>query len=157
LLLFAIFALELAAITARYQAPALLANDASWSAGLFLFSKELCPLALWIIGACFLILSPQLQLILSDLREQSHGYRWLRWLALHTFVFAGFAVVTALIFEIPTNPARLSGPWFAGWFALAIATLLLWLLALAPSHFWLRLIRQQHMTLLIGSLLGMCA
>ena len=157
ILLLAILALELVVITARYTAPPLLANDVSWSVGLFHFSKEIWPAGLWIIGACLVILSPQLKLIISDLQEQSNEHRWWVWLVSHALAFAVFAVVTELIFGIPSNPARFSTPWFAGWFALASATLLLWLLVLAPGHFWLRLIRQERAALLMGCLLGICA
>ncbi|MGZ8171715.1 MULTISPECIES: exosortase E/protease, VPEID-CTERM system [Methylobacter] len=155
--LLAIMAFELIVITARYEAPPLLVNDVSWSAWLFHSSKEIRPASLWIFCACLLIVSPRLKLIFSNLREQSSEYRWSVWLAFQILVFIAFATITALIFETPTNPARLSAPWFTGWFALASATLLLWLLALAPGHFWLRLIRQEQMSLLFGCLLGLCA
>lgn len=157
ILLLAILALELVVITARYEVPPILANDVSWSAWLFNFSKEIWPAGLWIIGACLVILSPRLKVILSDLREQSNGYRWLTWLVSHALAFAAFAVVTELIFGVPTNPERLSALWFSGWFALAGATLLLWLLAFAPAHFWLWLIHQESTALLMGCLLGICA
>jgi exosortase E/protease (VPEID-CTERM system) len=158
--LLAILALELVVLTARYKAPELqplLTNDISWSAWLFNFSKEIWPAGLWIIGACLVILSPRFKIILSALREQSIEYHWLVWLGFHLLAFAAFVVVTELIFGIPTHPARLSAPWFAGWFALASATLLLWLLAFAPAHFWLRLIRQERTSLLMGCLLGISA
>ncbi len=155
--LLAIMTFELIVITARYEVPLLPVNNADWSAWLFHFSKEIWSLSLWIFCACFLIVSPRLKVILDNLQEQSSDYRWLVWLAFHILAFIAFAIITALIFETPTNPARLSAPWFTGWFALASATLLLWLLALAPGHFWLRLIRQEQMSLLFGCLLGLCA
>jgi len=155
--LLAIMAFELIVITARYEVPLLSVNNANWSAWLFHFSKEIWSLSLWIFCACLLIVSPRFKVILSNLQAQSSDYRWLVWLAFHILAFIAFAIITALIFETPTNPARLSAPWFTGWFALASATLLLWLLALAPGHFWLRLIRQEQMSLLFGCLLGLCA
>ena len=119
ILVLAIAAIELIAITSRYELPPLftppfLPNNVSWSARLFYFSKHIWPLGLWIIGASLIILSPRFKSILSDLREQSSGYRWLVWLVFNLLAFAVFAVVTALIFEIlTTNPARLSAPWIA--------------------------------------------
>lgn len=95
--------------------------------------------------------------MLSELQEQSGDYHWPAWLFFQVVAFTAFAVVTALIFEPPTDPARLSAPWFTAWLTLASATLALWLLALAPGHFWSRLIRQKHMALLIGCLLGISA
>src|SRR5665811_1984255 len=87
ILLLTILALELIVITARYEAPQLfsplLANNVSWSTRLFHFSKEIWPVVLWIIGACLVILSPRLKIILRDLREQSSEYRWLVWLVFH--------------------------------------------------------------------------
>jgi exosortase E/protease (VPEID-CTERM system) len=156
--LLAILALELTAITARYEVPPLLANDVSWSAAwLFHFSKEIWAASLWVICACLLVFSPRLKVILSNLREQSHEHRWLDWLAFHALAFIAFTAMTALIFEIPINPARLSTPWFSGWFALAIVTMLLWSLTLAPGHFWLRLIYQERTALLMGCALGIGA
>ena len=160
-LLLTLLLFELIVITARYEVPPLfltdLAEDVRWSAWLFHFSKEIWPVGLWIIGACLVILSPRLKLIISNLREQSTEHRWLVWVVSHILAFAMFAVVTELIFGMPTNPARLSALWFAGWFALASATLLLWLLAFAPAPFWLRLIHQERTLLLMGCLLGICA
>jgi exosortase E/protease (VPEID-CTERM system) len=95
--------------------------------------------------------------IFNNLRKQSNEYRWWDWLVLHVLAFVVFAIITALIFEMPINPARISAPWFTGWFAMAGATLLLWLLAVAPGHFWLRLIRQDFTALLMGGLLGISA
>jgi len=157
ILLLVIFALELVVLTARYEVPPLLANDANWSAWLFHFSKEIWPAVLWIIGAYLIILSPRLRIIRNDLLNHLVEYRWQVWLVCHILALAAFAVVTALIFETPTNPAHLSAPWFSGWFALASATLLSWLLALAPGYFWLRLARQECAALLLGCLLGIGA
>jgi len=157
ILLLAIFALELVVLTARHEVPPLLANDANWSAWLFHFSKEIWPAVLWIIGAYLIILSPRLRVIRNDLLIHLVGYHWQFWLVCHILALAAFAVVTALIFETPTNPVHLSAPWLSGWFALASATLLLWLLALAPGHFWLRLVRQDYTALLTGCLLGIGA
>jgi len=108
--LLAIMAFELIVITARYEVPLLSVNNADWSAWLFHFSKEIWSLSLWIFCACLLIVSPRLKLILSNLQEQSSDYRWLVWLAFHILAFIAFAIITALIFETPTNPARLSPP-----------------------------------------------
>jgi exosortase E/protease (VPEID-CTERM system) len=155
--LLAIGALELIAITARYGAPTLLVNDASWSTWLLHFSKEIWPTGLWIIGACLFLLSPRFKFIFNDLRDQSVGYRWWFWIVLQIIFFSAFAVVTALIFEVPNNPARFLPPWVVAWSALASIILLLWLLALAPGHFWLRLVRQEHMALLMGCVLGISA
>ena len=158
MVLLAILALELIFLTARYEVPPLLANDVSWSVWLFHFSKEIWPVSLWISMCLVFLFSVRgLRFILSNLLEQSSEYRWLNWLVFHVLAFVAFTVITALIFGMPTNPARLSAPWFAGWFALAGATLLLWLLAIAPGHFWLQLIRQDYTALLMGCLLGISA
>jgi exosortase E/protease (VPEID-CTERM system) len=155
--LLAVLPLELIMLTARYEAPPLLADDGSWPIWLFHFSKEIWPVCLWMFGSCFLIVSPRLAAIFSDLRKQSNEYRWWDWLVLHALAFAVFAIITALIFAMPINPARLSAAWFAAWFVMAGATLLLWLLAVAPGRFWLQLIRHEYAALLMGGLLGLSA
>lgn len=156
-MLIAILALELALITARYEVPPLLASDAGWPARLFHFSNKIWAPSLWIICSCLIIFSPRIKAIVSNLQEQSNEHGWPVWLGLHLIAFIMFAVITALIFEQPTDPARLSLPWFSGWVAMASATLLLWLLALAPGHLWLRLIRQEHISLFFGCMLGIGA
>jgi exosortase E/protease (VPEID-CTERM system) len=154
LLLFLIAAFEFILITAHYELPPFLANDFRRSARLFTFSKEIRPLSLWIIGACLVLLSPRIKSILNELHDLSVSYRWQVGLARHAVALAAFAVVTELIFGAPSNPSRFSLPWFAAWFALASATLGLWLTALAPGYFWCRLIRREYTALFIGCLLG---
>lgn len=156
-LLLAIVAIELMAITARYEMPPLLESEVSWSVRLFHSSNKIWSIGLWIICASLLIFSPRLKAMLGSLREQSSEYHWPIWLVFHIFTFFAFAVVTAFIFATPGNPARFTAFWFAVWFALLSATLLLWLLALAPGQFWLRLIRQEYKALLMGCLLGIGA
>jgi exosortase E/protease (VPEID-CTERM system) len=153
----AVLAFELVMITVRYEAPSLSVHEVSEPAGLFHFSKEIWRAALWMIGACLLLICPRLKIILGGLQERSAEYRWQIGLAGHVLAFAAFAVVTDLIFGLPGNPARLSVPWFAGWLALAGATLLSWWLALAPAGFWLGLIRRESAALLMGCLLGISA
>ena len=155
LFLLTILAIELAGMTAWFEVP-IVENNASWPAWLFANSKEIWQIGVWSTGTSLLALSPRFQAILSDLRVQSSGYRWLVWLACHSLALATFIFVTSLVFGKPTDPARLSAAWLAGWFALASATFLLWLLALAPGRFWLRLVRQEHTALLMGVLLGIC-
>jgi len=155
--LLAVLPLELIMLTARYEAPPLLADDGSWPIWLFHFSKEIWPVCLWMFGSSLLIVSPRLAAIFNNLRMQSNDYRCWDWLVLHVLVFAVFASITALIFAMPINPARLSAPWFAAWFVMAGATLLLWLLAVAPGRFWLQLIRHEYAALLMGALLGLSA
>jgi exosortase E/protease (VPEID-CTERM system) len=155
--LLAVLPLELIMLTARYEAPPLLADDGSWPRWLFHFSKEIWPVCLWMSGSCLFIVSPRLAAIFNNLRKQSNEYRWWDWLVLHVLAFAVFAIITELIFAMPVNPARLSAPWFAAWFVTAGATLLLWLLAVAPGRFWLQSVRHEYVALLMGALLGLSA
>jgi exosortase E/protease (VPEID-CTERM system) len=157
----AILLIEIIAITAHYEVPAPLysldANAESLSAWLFDFSREYWQAAIWVMGACLLMLTPNHKTILDEFAMHTQGYRWPVWLTLHLLSFAAFATVTALIFEKPADPARLTAPWFSVWFALASATFALWLLTLAPNDFWLRLVRKNRTGLLVGVLLGVCA
>ncbi|WP_442496777.1 exosortase E/protease, VPEID-CTERM system [Methylobacter sp. sgz302048] len=156
-LLLAILAFEFMAITIRHDMPPLLETEVSWSVRLFHSSNKIWRIGLWIICANLLIFSPRIKAVLGSLREQSSEYHWSIWLAFHIFTFFAFAVVTAFLFATPVNPARLTAFWFTVWFTLLSATLLLWLLALAPGQFWLRLIRQEYTALLMGGMLGIGA
>lgn len=151
--LLGILVIELIGITFRFEAPAV-ADDAGWSAYLFTNSGEIWPIGFWVAGSCLLLLTPRLKAVLGALREQSSDHRWSAWLVLQILAFAAFVILTTAIFKTPTDPARLSASWLAGWAALASTTLMLWLLALAPGRFWLRLVRQEHTALLRGLLLG---
>jgi exosortase E/protease (VPEID-CTERM system) len=157
-LLLALLAAELLSLTARFEVPEFpppLADlHAVGSGSLFHASKQLWQIVVWIAGSCFLILTPDLKGIAENLRRDSRGYRWLRWLGIHALAFLAFATLTFLIFEKPTDPARLSVVWFGGWLVLASLTLLSWLLAMAPGRSWLRLLRRERTGLLVGSALG---
>lgn len=159
LLLLAILSIELIAITARFDAPTLfspdLENSPIWSAWLFDFSREIWPAGLWVAGSILCVLTPKFKAIYQDLRSLSIGNHWVEWLGIHLFVLVLFVALTALIFGKPTDPARLSAVWFSCWFAMGIATLSFWLLALAPGRFWLHLVSRQSTPLLCGTLLGL--
>jgi hypothetical protein len=156
LLLLGILASELIGITYLFEAPAV-RDDPRWSAYLFTHSKELWRIGLWVIGSYLLLLTPRLKASLRTLCEPSSEYRWSVWLILQLLSFAAFSLITALIFESPIDPARLSASWLAGWLALASATLVLWLLALAPGPVWWRWVSQTRLKLLLGVLLGVGA
>jgi exosortase E/protease (VPEID-CTERM system) len=159
-LLLVLFSAELLSVTARYEVPELppeLINHGFGSAWLFRVSKEFWQIAVWIAASCFLLITPKLRTIGAELRRDSGERLWLRWLALHAIAFAAFAILTALIFDKPTEPSRLSGIWFVGWFALAGLTLVSWLLAVASISFWLRVLRHQRARLIFGGLLGVGA
>jgi exosortase E/protease (VPEID-CTERM system) len=155
LFLLMILTIEFIGITAWFEVP-VVENNAHWPAWLFANSREIWKIGVWSAGTSLLALSPRFQAILGDLRVQSSGYRWSVWLACHSLALAAFILITLLVFGKPADPARLSAAWFAGWFTLASTTFLLWLLALAPGHFWLRLVRQEYTALLMGVLLGIC-
>lgn len=152
LFLLAILAIEVAAIIVAFERP--VDTLAGWSAWLFANSHKIWQVGVWSTGTVLLALSPQFSAIVSNLRKQPSGYPWLTWLAWHTLALVAFIIVTGLVFGKPTDPSRLSAAWLAVWLTLASATFLLWLLAIAPGRFWLRLVRQQHGALLMGVLLG---
>jgi exosortase E/protease (VPEID-CTERM system) len=153
LVLLGVLGIEGLGILYLFEAPSV-SDHASWPAWLFANSREIWPLGAWCIGASLLTLAPRFPAILGDLRIQSSGYRWPIWLVCHLLAFAAFAVVTALVFGQPTDPARLAATWFAVWFGLGSAALLLWLLALAPRSFWMCWVRRERGALVVGVALG---
>jgi len=159
LFLLVILVIEFIGIIYQFEAPTV-ADDASWSARLFANSREIWRIAIGFISVFLISFIPRVSRvknIISELQEQSTGYRWWLWLTGHFLALAAFIFITSLVFEKPTDPARLSAAWVAGWFALASATFLLWLLAVAPSRFWLRRAREEYQGLLMGLLLGVPA
>lgn len=159
LFLLVIVAAELMGATFWFESPTV-ADDASGAAWLFANSREIWRISIGFISVFLLSFIPRISRanhIISELQEQLTGYPWWLWLTGHFLAFAAFVFVTSLIFEKPIDPARLSAAWFAGWFSLASATFLLWLLAVAPSRFWLRWARKEYQGLLAGLLLGVPA
>jgi hypothetical protein len=159
LILGAILATEIIALTARFEVPSpqfyfQAKPDAAW---LFEFSKQYWQLAVWIMAACLLMLVPAHKAIYSELALHSQEHRWQIWLACHFAAFTVFALITSYLFKQPADPARMTTAWFSVWFAIAGATFSLWLLALAPIKFWLGLISQRRIPLLTGLILGFCA
>lgn len=158
--LLALLTAELLALTSQYQVPTLFTprlsfhEDLGWSAALFRKSKDMWQLALWISGACLCILSPRLKSIAGELRLHALAHRWTFWLIVHGLALTAFIVATSLVFARPTDPARLAAPWLATWSVLAVTTIVPWLLAVAPSRFWLQLVRRERTALLIGCLVG---
>ena len=156
LFLLVIVAVELMGVTFWFESPTI-ADDASGATWLFANSREIWRIGIGFISVFILSFIPRIPFAknsIRELQEQSTGYPWWLWLTGHFLAFAAFVFVTSLIFEKPIDPARLSAAWFAGWFALAGATFLLWLLAVAPSCFWLLQARKNYKELLGGLLLG---
>lgn len=160
----AILLIEIIAITERYEVHNSIysiaesaANPSDFSAWLFHFSKEYWRSALWVIVACFLLLTPHYKTILVEFENRTRNFLWPAWLTLQLLSFGAFATVTALIFEKPVDPSHLTKTWFSIWFGLALATLVLWFLSLAPSSFWLYLGKKKRTELLFGILLGFTA
>lgn len=159
LFLLVIVAAEFMGVTFWFESPTV-ADDASGTAWLFANSREIWRIGIGFISVFLLSFIPRISRanhIISELQEQLTGYPWWLWLTGHFLAFAAFVFVTSLIFEKPIDPARLSAAWFAGWLVLASATFLLWLLAVAPSRFWLRWARKEYQGLLAGLLLGVPA
>ncbi len=157
-LLLAVLGAEFLGLTARYEVPVLpspiLVGQHATAAWLFHVSKQFWQVPLWIAAACFLILTPHLQRIWEDLEHEARDHAWVRWLALHAIAFCAFAVITGLVFAHPTDSARLAPTWFAGWSAAGGSSVLFWLLALAPTRFWLRLLSRERVGLATGAALG---
>lgn len=157
LCLWAILPLEVLGMALRFEAPPM-ADNAGWeSPWLLVHSREL-----WRMGLGFAILfglaaAPRLSAVLGDLRRTSSNHGRLPWLAGHGLALAGFAALTAFLFETPEHPALSSPAGLAAWLVLAGLTLLLWLLAIAPGRAWLRLAGRERRAMLAGLLLGLPA
>jgi exosortase E/protease (VPEID-CTERM system) len=160
--LFFILIAEAVVLTSYFDAPDFIPQDPSstgyihWASWFFYTSRWAWQPGLWIIAAVFLLVVVPNHRIFGVFTNH-HGWKGSCFLATHFLVFAVFAFTTALIFQQPCDPARLTPGWLAGWLVLLGGTVTFWCLALAPGRFWLTLIVQERFGLGLAVLLGICA
>ena len=108
LFLLVILVIEFIGITYQFEAPTV-ADDASWSARLFSNSSQIWRIAIGFISVFLISFIPHVSRVknfISELQEQSTGYRWWLWLTGHFLALAAFIFITSLVFEKPTDPAH---------------------------------------------------
>jgi exosortase E/protease (VPEID-CTERM system) len=108
------------------------------------YSPVLLNIALAFLGALLLIVGPRLPARIAGLGSRSRDHRWLRWLVLHLAALGGFLLLSREIFDAATGlpPTGLASA--TGWLALALATFLLWLSAIAPWPAWRWLMAEER-------------
>ena len=105
-------------------------------AGALGHSPVLLNIALAFFGVLLLVIGPRLPARIAGVGQRSEGHRWVLALALHLAALAGFLVVSARIFDEGSRNAPLGIESAAAWLVLALASFVLWLLAIAPWHAW---------------------
>lgn len=161
LFLLTILAVEIIGITIWFESPTV-ADDTGWSAWVFENSYELLRIGIVCVGVFLLTLIPRFKSVFRSMLEQSVGYHWWIWLIFQILAFIAFIFLTAFIFENLTNPTFHTDPifqstiwfWLVIWLVLGSTTLILWLLTLAPSVFWLHLARNEYTGLIFGLVSG---
>jgi len=151
----ATLAAEIIWLTAVFHAPdAAAASHWSWKAVLTVFNNGYHYTAAIIFSATlFLAASPNLDAILKALRNPP-GYRWSVWVVLHSLAFLVFVLVTSAAFGARPDDSARSVFVLASWVTAGSATLIFWLLVLAPAAAWFRVLREQQLNIFIGFLAG---
>lgn len=144
-----LLAAEVIWLTTRFQAPDA-ASHPQWSGLLGVFNEGHHYTAAILFAASFLVIaSASFSRTLSILANQS-GYGWWPWAALHGLALGIFTRLTALGFDATTDAPGLSRGWLVAWLTAGGATLLSWLLVLAPARAWLRVLRRQWLNLVLA-------
>jgi exosortase E/protease (VPEID-CTERM system) len=107
-------------------------------------SPALLNIGLAFFGVLLLTIGPRLPARLTGLGIRSRGSRWPLWLVCHLLVFAGFVMLSAQVFDAGNADMPLGVGIATTWLVLALATLLCWLLAIAPEHSWHWLIAEER-------------
>ena len=106
------------------------------------FAKILiAALALLIMG-----LWPRLQHHLENLADTAVSHRYQRYLVAQLVSFALFVWCTSVIFEPGIGADKIPDILVVTWLVTLITTAVLWILALAPIHYWLKLLTTEWKT-----------
>lgn len=161
LLLVALLVTEILWITFRFRAPVHAADTAGPESWFFLYTSNLVTIGLGCVGAFLVIFRPRFTQVQGALLAHPNAAWWV-WLLFHGVSFGVFIGCTALIFLAGTDgtPAMsisASPGWMMGWLTLGSITFILWLLAVAHPHFWLRFIRRHFLRLGACGLVGLAS
>jgi exosortase E/protease (VPEID-CTERM system) len=153
-ILLGLLGLELLGLTLRFDSQQLTETAHGWI-GVLAHTPALLQTGLASGVAFLLLVVPRLH------REQ---YRWLqhvdahRWwpqVVVHVGTFGVFVLCTTYVFEHDTATVPHSAVWVVGWLLMGTASLLLWLLAVAPLDCWRHVIRREYASGLAASLVGL--
>ncbi|MCX7108965.1 MAG: exosortase E/protease, VPEID-CTERM system [Proteobacteria bacterium] len=133
------------------------ATDPSWWTRLAFKLPVFLRIGLAFAAVFLLMLSPRIGGIVGEARHRASEHPWLRWLLSHLCVFGVFYLATATVFASAANSGQVSGSLMGLWVCLGIANLLSWLLAVAPSGFWLGLASRERWPLVYAALAGTLA
>ncbi len=150
-------ALEVLAVTVRYDTGSLDGEPGPWAA-LVGELHHLPHVAIAVVVAFAALGGRRLreELISSaDRVEEVSVVRW--YVAAHVAIYAAFFAVTAQLLERPVHSPGERGLWAAGWFVLGFTSTLLLALAALPLTLWFRLGRRLAVPLLLSAALGVAA
>src|SRR5262249_11243077 len=147
---------EILLLTLRFDAGRLAEQGGAW-AWLLVYSSRLLKVFLAAVAATLLFGGVRLWREGRQIaRERWPASPWWLYLTAHGAAVLAFAALTAGLFEGDLLAAH-PGLWTGAWFALGLATFLLWLAALVAPSLWPRLARAAAWPVLGGCVLGLVA
>ena len=155
-LLVAFFVAELIGITIRFDTEAL-TDGSGAGAALLGHAPAALSIALAFAAAFLVVAGPRLPAIAREMRHAAEGHVWWPWLAAQLLAFAAFAWCSARVFDGAETTSEVAASWLGAWIGLALTSLSLWLLALAPAAAWRRLAGRERAALLLAALAGAAA
>jgi exosortase E/protease (VPEID-CTERM system) len=114
------------------------------------YAPALLNISLAFFGVLLLIIAPRLVVRVTGIAGMSQAHRWPPWLAVHLLVFAGFVVLSTEIFVEGTTDIPVGVGSATAWLALALTTLIFWLLAMAPWQAWRWLVAEERWAFLVS-------
>ncbi len=152
--LFGLLGVEILSLTVRFDSQQLTETAYGWL-GLLGHAPALLQAGLAGAVAFLVLVVPRLQRGQHRWLQHVDAHRWWPPVSVHVGTFGGFVLCTAWVFDQDAAAVPHLAGWAAGWLFLGAATLLLWLLAVAPLCCWRHVIWRQYASGLIASLVGL--
>jgi exosortase E/protease (VPEID-CTERM system) len=120
-------------------------------------SPDLLNIGLAFLGVLLLIVGSRLPARIHAFAQATEEHRWTLWLGLHLAAFSGFLAWSVFVFDTGNRGVPLSLAGALGWAALALSTLLTWLMSIAPWRAWRTLAAEERWAFLAAGTAALAA
>ena len=152
--LFGLLGVELLSLTVCFDSQPLTETAHGWT-GLLAHAPALLQTGLAGAVAFLVLVVPRLQRGQHRWLQHVDAHRWWPRGVVHIGTFGAFVLCTAWVFAQDAAAGPHLAVWAAGWLLLGAATLLLWLLAVAPLCCWRHVVWHEYASGLAASLVGL--
>jgi exosortase E/protease (VPEID-CTERM system) len=152
--LLGLLGLELLCLTARFDSQQLTETAHGWI-GMLAHAPALLQAGLASIVAFLALVVPRLQRGQHRWLQHVYVHRWWPQVAVHVGTFGVFVLCTAYVFDQDTAAVPHLTVWAVGWLLMGTATLLLWLMAVAPLCCWCHIVRREYASGFAAGLVGL--